>query len=106
MAPPVPSTRDNRGPRPTPSMQRRLLTPPFISTAVRLGFAVALLAPSTASALEPLNLYLEAGRRASAEAQETAATDRQRRAEVAGARAALYPRLEARGSYTRNQYEI
>jgi len=63
-------------------------------------------APTPAAALEPLGTYLSAARTHAAEGQQATATLRQRGADTATARAELFPRLEARASYTRNQYEI
>jgi outer membrane protein TolC len=61
---------------------------------------------SKAFALQPLDTFLEAARRANHDNREAAATTTQRRAEASVAKGRLYPAFSAAGTYTRNQYEV
>ena len=66
---------------------------------------VALGAPSTAHALQPLDTFLAGARSNHPDALAADATYRQREAEVGQARGRLLPSLTARGTYTHNQFE-
>lgn len=67
---------------------------------------VALAAPSTAHALQPLETFLAGARSNHPDALAADATYRQREAEVGQARGRLLPSFTARGTYTRNQFEV
>lgn len=66
---------------------------------------VALGAPSTAHALQPLDTFLAGARSNHPDALAADATYRQREAEVGQARGRLLPSFTARGTYTHNQFE-
>lgn len=62
--------------------------------------------PSTALALQPIDVFLSGARSNHPDALASDATYRQREAEVGQARGRLLPSLTARGTYTHNQFEV
>jgi outer membrane protein TolC len=61
---------------------------------------------SKAFALQPLDVFLRAARRANYDNRESAAATRQRSAEADVVKGRLYPVVSASGAYSRNQYEV
>jgi outer membrane protein TolC len=67
---------------------------------------LALCAPGSAHATQPLEVFLERSKTHSFDAREIEATRRQRSAEADAALGRLLPSFTARGSYTHNQIEV
>lgn len=65
-----------------------------------------LAAPAEVHALQPLEAFVRAAKRANHGNREAEAVETQRRAEADVAQGALYPVFSAAGTYTRNQYEV
>jgi outer membrane protein TolC len=74
-----------------------------ICVACALLFGVI---PAKVLALQPLDTFVRAARRANHSNREAEATTTQRDAEAQVAKAGLYPVFTAAGTYTRNQYEV
>jgi outer membrane protein TolC len=62
--------------------------------------------PAKVLALQPLDTFVRAAKRANHANREAAAASTQREAEAQVAKAGIYPVFSAAGSYTRNQYEV
>src|SRR5262245_37684804 len=65
-----------------------------------------LAAPREAHALQPLETFVRAAKRANHGNREAEATEAERQAETDVAKGGLYPVFTAAGTYTRNQYEV
>jgi outer membrane protein TolC len=63
-------------------------------------------APREAHALQPLETFVRAAKRANHGNREAEAVEAQRQAETDVAKGGLYPVFTAAGTYTRNQYEV
>ncbi len=74
--------------------------------AILAAFAYCALLSVPASAIQPLESFLERAEAQSFDAREALATERQRSEETDVALARLLPTLSARGVYTRNQQEV
>jgi outer membrane protein TolC len=64
------------------------------------------LIPAKVIALQPVDTFVRAARRANHSNREAEATKSQRMAEAQVAKGGLYPVFSAAGTYTRNQYEV
>lgn len=70
-----------------------------------LTLATELALPSIALAQQPLEQFLETGKRQAFDAREARAYERQAEAQLGEARGRLLPSFTAQGSYRRNQYD-
>jgi outer membrane protein TolC len=74
--------------------------------AIIAGSVAAVGVSSKASALQPLDAFVQAARRANPNNKAAGALAAQREAEAQSATGRLYPSVTATGTYTRNQYEV
>lgn len=78
----------------------------FLQLCVACALFSTLQQPAHVCALQPLDAFITAARRANYGNREAEATATQREAETQVAKGALYPVFSAAGTYTRNQYEV
>ncbi|MGC4089180.1 MAG: TolC family protein [Polyangiaceae bacterium] len=76
------------------------------TSSAALALALGLGVSRPAQATQPLETFMAAARTHSFDARESAVTSEQRDAEADAALGALLPSVTARGSYTRNQYQV
>jgi outer membrane protein TolC len=76
------------------------------SVLVGAILTAVLCAPSRASALQPLEAFLNSAQETNPDVRAQVATVNQRQAEMDRATGALLPALQAQGTFTQNQYEV
>lgn len=76
-----------------------------LKKAAALAFALVVLSPHRASALQPLETFIAGGRAMNPDSRVADANVRQREAEANQQLSKLLPAFTARGTYTRNEYE-